>query len=97
MANEENKKLKKENLFKWQQDIGFSLWVEFSPEEKNLIMKMFEISLDEKIKEAKKSHRIKLICFWKNKGCYKKGEKDDEFYSLKVRNKKQKPVKKKGA
>ena len=88
MTDEKREKWKRENRFKWQQEIAFSLWVEFKPKEKKLIMKMFEISLDEHIKDAKKSHRIKLVCFWKNRGCYKKGEKEEKIDILNKLNKK---------
>lgn len=59
----------------YQVNIAASNWVMFKPHEKDLIMKMFEITLDDYIKKAKKSHRVMLKCLWKNIGCYKKGEK----------------------
>ena len=67
----EKKKLEKSGF---ERNIGASLWVSFKPHEKKLIMLMFELTLDDYIKKAKKSHRVKLICLWKNMGCYKKGE-----------------------
>ena len=88
MTDEEIKKWKEENRFKWQQEIAFSYWIEFKPNERELILKLFEVSLDEHIKDAKKSHRIKLLCFWKNMGCYKKGEKDEKIDVLKILNRK---------
>lgn len=70
------KKVKKKNekSGEWVESIGLSLWVVFKPHEKELMMKLFEMSLDDQIERAKKSHRIKLRCLWKNLGCYKKGE-----------------------
>lgn len=90
MKKEKVNKWKKQNRFKWQQEIAFGLWIEFKSHEKKLIMKLFEISLDEHIKDAKKSHRIKLVCFWKNRGCYKKGEKEEKIDVLKMLNRKEK-------
>lgn len=58
----------------WHASIGLSLEVEFKSHEKELMMKLFEVSLDEEIKRAKKSHRIRLVCLWKNIGCYEKFE-----------------------
>ena len=54
---------------KWEVDIGLSQACSFGPHEKKLIMHMFESSLDRVIKEAKKSHKIVLTCWWKNLGC----------------------------
>lgn len=54
---------------KWGIDIGLSQGCCFGTGEKEPIMKMFEISLDHQIREAKKTHRIVLMCVWKNLGC----------------------------
>lgn len=85
---QQNAIIDKQNRFKWQQEIAYSLWIEFKPNEKELIMKLFEHSLDAHIKDAKKSHRIQLLCFWKNKGCYKKGKVFEKINVLKILNKK---------
>jgi len=75
MEKRKNEEMKKPVVGKAYLDIGFGLWVEFSPAEKKIIMKMFEMSLDKAISSAKKSHRIKLKCLWHNLGCRKKKEK----------------------
>lgn len=62
---------------KWRADIGLSLACEFGTGEKKLIMKLFESSIDHQIKEAKKSHRIVLVCWWKNIGCRPKDPRPD--------------------
>lgn len=54
---------------KWVIDIGLSQGCEFGTHEKKLMKILFKSSLDNQIEQAKKSHRIVLMCVWKNLGC----------------------------
>jgi len=85
------KKGKEKNEIKgMEQNIACSMAMMFNPHEKELVVKCFELTLDEYIKKAKKSHRIILKCFWKNVGCYKKGEDTGEWGATIQLNKKKK-------